>query len=215
MSPLLFALYIAEIGNIFDEQDDPMVIGNTPIPAMLFADDLVIISKSKVGLLTMIMKVQLFMEKKLLEINFDKTKIMIMGGIEKTRQSWTVRDRNDNILGEIQQTEIYRYLGMNLDNNGNAVKILQEAKVGLARKIALTQLTAKHTPDSIWTTDALWRQSMRPAILYATEVTDCLTEWINQIEVAQNSVARWAIGASPSAPIAGLRGEMGWPTILG
>ncbi len=34
------------------------------------------------------------------------------------------------------------------------------------------------------------------------------------MEVAQNSVARWAIGASLSTPIAGLRGEMGWPTIL-
>ena len=87
--------------------------------------------------------------------------------------------------------------------------------MGLARKVALTKLTAKNTTDSVWAADAMWRQSMRPAILYATEVIPCPSNWIKQIETAQNNVARWTIEASPSAPIAGLRGELGWPTILG
>ncbi len=216
LSPILFAIYVAEIGKLYGEEEHPMEIGGTPVPAMLFADDLVLISKSKIGLEKMVDKTQKFMREKKLEINFDKTEIMNVGGNDKNKAFWVVKDfKNELPIGIIKETEVYRYLGVRLTKSGGVERDIKKHKNELSRKVALTQLTAIHARDPVWAAEAMWKMAMRPAVLYATEVVPCIDKWVDEIEKSENNMARYILGTSRGAPIAGIRGELGWPSVQG
>ncbi len=216
LSPILFAIYVAEIGELYGEEDHPMEVGGTKIPAMLFADDLVLISKSKVGLEKMVGKTQKFMRGKKLEINFDKTEIMNTGRNENNKGIWVVKDfKNEHPIGVIKETEVYRYLGIRLKKCGGIERDIKKHKSELKRKIALTQLTAVHAQDPVWAAEAMWKMKMRPTALYATEVVPCTKKWVEEIEKAENDMGRYILGTSKGAPIAGIRGELGWPSVQG
>ena len=50
LSPMLFNLYIDDIKDVFDEQCDPIPLSDVNINHFLYADDLVLISQSRIGL---------------------------------------------------------------------------------------------------------------------------------------------------------------------
>ncbi len=70
LSPLLFCLYIEDIGNIFDNSCSPCTLGQKKLSHLLFADDLVILSETKTGLQNAINKLEMFCKKWKLKINF-------------------------------------------------------------------------------------------------------------------------------------------------
>ena len=72
LSPMLFNLYIDDIKDIFDDQDDPIHIQNTKINYFLYADDLVILSESRAGLQRGIDKAYNFAKAKHLTISYKK-----------------------------------------------------------------------------------------------------------------------------------------------
>ena len=55
---------------------------------------------------------------------------------------------------------------------------------------------------------------MRPALLYGAEVITYSKKWINALEVAQNTIARFMTGTSQRASKVGLQGELGWRGML-
>ena len=80
LSPLLFNLFINELPLSFNQspQCDPFTLPNgTKLNCLLYADDLVILSRSKQGLKNCLQKLEIFNSKWLLEVNHKKTKIMI------------------------------------------------------------------------------------------------------------------------------------------
>ena len=50
LSPRLFNLFIDDIKQIFDESCDPILLFDSPLSHLLYADDLVLMSNSKAGL---------------------------------------------------------------------------------------------------------------------------------------------------------------------
>ena len=80
LSPLLFNLYLNEIPFILDNSGvtDPIMLPNgLPLNCLLYADDLVLISRSPSGLQKQIDILQKYTEKWLLKINPHKTKVLI------------------------------------------------------------------------------------------------------------------------------------------
>jgi hypothetical protein len=80
LSPLLFNLYINELPKLFEETiSDPFILPNsTTISSLLYADDLVILSRSNTGLQNCLDTLHNWSEKWLLEVNLKKTKVMIL-----------------------------------------------------------------------------------------------------------------------------------------
>ena len=72
LSPMLFNLYIDDIKDTFDDQDDPIHIQNTKINYFLYADDLVSLSESRAGLQRSIDKAYSFAKAKHLTISYKK-----------------------------------------------------------------------------------------------------------------------------------------------
>ena len=56
----------------------------------------------------------------------------------------------------------------------------------------------------------LWKGMAVPHCLYGTEITNYRGEDLRRLEVIQNSVGRWCLGAPKSTATEALRGEMGW-----
>ena len=79
LSPLLFNLYINDIPQYINMQGgtDPVIIGNTRINCLMYADDVVLISTSKADLQKCIHSIKQFSEKWKLDVNLNKTKVMI------------------------------------------------------------------------------------------------------------------------------------------
>ena len=77
LSPMLFNLYIDDIKDIFDAQCDPVTITDTDISHFLYADDLVLVSLTSVGLQRSLDKVAEYASKKSLTVSIKKSKSMI------------------------------------------------------------------------------------------------------------------------------------------
>ena len=80
LSPLLFNLYINELPSLFEKVNpDPFLLPNgTRLSSLLYADDLVILSRSKSGLENCLDSLNEWSKKWLMNINLKKTKVMIL-----------------------------------------------------------------------------------------------------------------------------------------
>ena len=74
LSPILFNLYIDKICDIFDNSCDPVTTNNRDLNCLLWADDLLLISRSATGLQNCINKMYNFYSELGLNINVKKNK---------------------------------------------------------------------------------------------------------------------------------------------
>ena len=122
-SPILFNLYINKICSIFDNSCDPVKLDNSNLNCLLWADDLLLISKTASGLQNSINKMHQFYTSLGLEVNIKKTKVMIMN--KRGRKL-------DNIfnftLGSqyLDITDQYQYLGIKIKPSGSFTLAVQE-----------------------------------------------------------------------------------------
>ena len=117
LSPLLFNLFLNELPlSINDRKTDPIILPNgDKLNTLFYADDLVFISRSKIGLQNCLKHLETFCSTWLLEVNLKKTKIMIF-------QKCGRKPKNLHFYYQNQLTEIvqeYTYLGIKLTPNGN------------------------------------------------------------------------------------------------
>ena len=115
LSPILFNIYINELPHLFEKTiSDPFVLPNgMTISSLLYADDLVILSRSKSGLQNCLDQLHNWSQKWLMEINVKKTKIMIFQKHNSKLQNV------DFLLGNerVSITNEYTYLGLKLTPN--------------------------------------------------------------------------------------------------
>ena len=113
LSPMLFNLYIDDIAKIFDEHCEPITLQEQKISHFLYADDLVIISRSGEGLQNAIDKLYDFAERKQLSIHIKKSKSMIFNKTGK------LIGRKFNIRGkELEPVKSFCYLGYDINASG-------------------------------------------------------------------------------------------------
>ena len=77
LSPNLFKIFINDLPNYFSNSPDPVVINNKNVECLLYADDVVIMSSSHIGLQYKLNKLQAFCNDWGIDVNLSKTKAMI------------------------------------------------------------------------------------------------------------------------------------------
>ena len=123
ISPLLFNLYINNLPYLFENTlSDPFVLPyGMKINSLLYSYDLIILSRSKLGLPNYLNVLSSYCETWMLKINPKKTKIMIFQ--KRPRKS---TDINFNIGTEsIEIVQEYTYLGTRLTPTGNFTLALE------------------------------------------------------------------------------------------
>ena len=119
LSPLLFNLFVNDIHNIFDNTCLPIKIDSLNLSSLSFADDLVILSESAIGLQNSLHNLGTYCKNWGLTINASKTKVVVFNKpfTKKIRsQKFYV---GNNIIG-VQNS--YCYLGIEISNTGNFSK---------------------------------------------------------------------------------------------
>ena len=112
LSPTIFNIFLNDLEFPLDSVD-PVMLNELPISHLLWADDLLILSESPVGLQKSLDHLDSYCTQWQLKINCNKSNIMV---VSKSRQTETY----DFKLGEehIELTNTYTYLGCVISSNG-------------------------------------------------------------------------------------------------
>ena len=122
---LLFNLYVNDLAFLFNNiLSDPFVLPNgTKLSSLFYADDLIILSRSKLGLQNCLNSLSSFCNSWMLKINPKKTKIMIF---QKSTNKCDYTFHIGNELIDIVQD--YTYLGTRISSSGNFTLSLEHLR---------------------------------------------------------------------------------------
>ena len=126
LSPQLFTLFINDVVEFLagDENHAPEILG-TSIHSLLYADDIVLLSCSPVGLQRMLNKLSAYCKLWELEVSLEKTKVVVFKKGRKLNRAekWTYRNQKIEVLPE------YKYLGVIFSGSGSWSKHIDQAKI--------------------------------------------------------------------------------------
>ena len=214
LSPLLFNIFINEIPKLFEKtQSDPFILPNgTTITSLLYADDLVILSRSKSGLQNCLNQLNEWCNKWLMEINTKKTKIMIF----QKHNSKLRTDLQFHIgNNKIDTTKEYTYLGLKLVQNGKfklAQQQLSEKALHALYKIRKKVVLHKLSPR---TATKMFDSIISPILLYNSEIWGAyekndFDKWDNSAtEKIHTRFCKLYLGVNRKATNIACRGELG------
>ena len=227
LSPLLFNIFINKLPEIFDKSCDPIKLGNLDINALLWADDLVILSESGTGLQNSIDKTFSFYQSLGLELNTKKTKVMVFscGG----------RICKDFVFlagGAIIETvDSYQYLGIKTKSSGSMQLATDELFTKANRAwFAISNVLYQHKKLPVFKAFQLFDSLIKPIFLYATEFwlpfivpkkgfesqTDILKFWENfQPELLNQKLCRLLLSVHKRCSRLAVLGELGrYPVLI-
>ena len=111
LSPTLFGMYVDEVSDYIDREGDRGAqLAGTWIPLLLYADDIVLISKSPEGMQRQLDALHNFTKDSGLSVNLGKTKIMVFN----TAPQWVRRSAPTFVYDRVtvEYTDAYTYLGV-------------------------------------------------------------------------------------------------------
>ena len=116
LSTILFNLYINDLPNIFEGEDNyPISINNNNAICLKYADDLVLMSTSKDVLQSCLEKLSIYCEKWKLELNIKKTKTVIFN-----RQGSLIKKHKFYFKSNhLEAVKEYKYLGFTFSCSGS------------------------------------------------------------------------------------------------
>uniref|UniRef100_A0A0A9Y6A7 RNA-directed DNA polymerase from mobile element jockey n=1 Tax=Lygus hesperus TaxID=30085 RepID=A0A0A9Y6A7_LYGHE len=131
LSPSLFALYLNDLHDFLTEG---VWVGDREVRHLSFADDVILLASSVVGLQRMIDRMEEYCRTWGLELNLSKSKIMVFrnGGRPSEKEKWHFADRMVDVVVR------YKYLGYTLTPTLTPIPHLEE-KSSMA-KLAITSM---------------------------------------------------------------------------
>jgi len=107
LSPLLFSLYISDIGNDLMGSSDGFMIGGLSMSILLFADDIILISKSFDGLERLIRRVKEHCDGLKLTISESKSNFVTNEDIDNI----LLLSENNDIILSLKKSPVLQILG--------------------------------------------------------------------------------------------------------
>ena len=78
LSPILFALYLNDLNRHIKVSSQGVLVDDTPVHSLLYADDLVLIAKDRIDLQAQSNALDRFSRSLKMEVNMGKSKVMVM-----------------------------------------------------------------------------------------------------------------------------------------
>ena len=169
ISPTLFNIFINDITRIFEnENNEPVEIIDSKVGSLLFADDLIILSKSKTGLQNSLNNLSEYCDKWQLTVNTSKTKSMIFQNNGCKPPNTFVKYKTTCI----ENVKEYKYLGCLISSNGSLVNCTSDL-TNKARKVlfSIKSLTSKYGHLPIKVACNLFDTMVKPILTYNAEIS--------------------------------------------
>ena len=181
LSPTLFNVFIDDIINCFSDctKADPVTLGQYKLNHLLYADDLVLMSESPSGLQHCINALDQYCATWGLDINTQKTKIIVFS---KLSNATTLNNFNSR-EGNLEVVHEYKYLGLIFKSNGkltyaseNLADKARKAYYALKSKIPFSDnLSVKN-----WI--QLYKSVVSPVLTYGSEI------WISDFNIKLDNI---------------------------
>jgi exonuclease III len=215
LSPLLFSLFMRDLPNIFSKECDPVKLFDIDLSCLMFADDLILFSRSSTGLQNALNNLDEYCNKWGLHVNLTKTKVIIFnkGGHLIKKFSFTFQG---NIIEIVQS---YCYLGIIFTASGS-FKPACERLCDQASK-ALFKLKQLNVRNNIPVALQLFKCLILPILMYGSEIwSPYYLKGIkkhNLMTICENLPAeklvikfyKYLLGVHKHATNAAVRGELG------
>lgn len=219
LSPVLFAIYISDLSQHFENlntgipiqySDDNNLVQNIKIDLLMYADDIVIISKNQYELKKQLKLFSDYCIKNKLHISEDKSFVFPINRTATDRR-WPIYDSLEPVNhGSIPERQTGRYLGVEISRANNMFK--NHIKT-LKRKAQVNKwklLTLNNTLDhKNWYGTIMWGTYSIPSILYGTEGMTVNKSVYTSLDLVQNNYLRALFRWNNSTAIAALWGESG------
>ena len=215
LSPMLFALYIADMGQAISLSSEGFRVGNVVVSGLLFADDLLLLAHDPGGLLQLLSLVKRHADLLRMEINTgsDKSEVVSPNGAEG--DMWQVLDNNGGAILSLRQVTRYKYLGNTTMTS--MYKIGQEKQKQCVAKAIKYKgscvYMSRNGPDVVDMVSATWSNIAIPSIMYGTEMIPFSETNIKELEKAQNQVAKYALGVPIGTPGVCAQIELGFEPV--
>ena len=168
LSPILFNLYVNDLFNIIDKYStsDIYLKESNKINALMYADDLVLISRSKEGLQRQIDSLQEYCQKWQLNINIKKTKTIIFNRGNKIIKA------DFNIAGvKIENVKTLTYLGFTISaKNCSFQSVMDDLSVKANKAIFALKNKVKLSKLPVKLAIKIFKSRIMPILLYGSEV---------------------------------------------
>ena len=209
LSPLLFALYISSVGSAICTSQVGVKLGTVCVSGLLFADDIVLISKTSLGLKSLLALVKKHFDNLKLTISVKKSKV-----ISPDVDDWDLFDRADNVEMTLEQVAMYKYLGTWTYNSMyRTASEKQKLCVKTASKYKASCIfVSRLGPDIVDVVLCTWLNVAIPAILHGCDMIPFSNSKIIEIERLQSQVAKFALGVSMNTPNVCAQVELGMKT---
>ena len=206
LSPILFALYIMDVGNDINVSQLGFLIGKIVVSGLLFADDLVLVAKSASALKLLLRLVKKGFDKLKLTINVEKSKV-----ISPSDDTWDIVGDDGLPVLTLDQVDQYKYLGTCTYSTMYRTAVeKQKLCVKTAQKYKSSCIhVSRMGPDVVDVVLCTWSNVAVPAILVGSEMIPFCETRINEIERVQAQVAKFALGISTSCPNICAQSELG------
>ena len=209
LSPLLFALYISDVGNDITSTQLGFFLGNVCVSGLLFADDLALVARTAAGLKVLLNLVKKGFDALKLTISFEKSQV-----ISPDDDTWDILDRSMHVEMSLKQVALYKYLGTwTYDSMYKTGVEKQKLCVQTASKYKGSCIyVSRMGPDVVDVVLCTWLNVAIPAILNGCDMIPFCDTRIEDIERIQSQVAKFALGVSRSTSNVCAQTELGMKT---
>jgi hypothetical protein len=156
LSPILFALYLRDLGNSLLESGKGISVGGEKIPGLFFADDVVLMANTKVELQDLLRIAGDYGEKWRLEYSEKKSKVMVLGQKPRTGEKWMVGrfripEGQEKVI-TIGEVEDYEYLGVKIKATGQGMfrYHVEKIKQKVNRAKGMIKITSANSFNSLY-----------------------------------------------------------------
>ena len=207
LSPLLFNLFLADLPPILDECGDNVYLDEqTNISCVLWADDILMLSKTEEGLQTKLNVLQNYCLENGLSVNTKKTQCMIFNKTGRLLKNHKFTYNN----AQLECVREYKYLGFIITPSGEVRTGLEDLRRRALKALAKMRSTLgglfKHDIEN---SIHLYNYLVKPILTYCSDFWGCLQPKNNPTEKVHLMFCKHLLGVRKQTNTEGVLQELG------
>ncbi|XP_064468588.1 uncharacterized protein LOC135380802 [Ornithodoros turicata] len=214
MSPTLFNVFLNELlqelelsgkGVTIHTHDTKGLQTTTHLPALAFADDIVLLARTSQDLQHLLNLCTKTAELNGMKFSKEKTQWMKIGRNSASSETFSLQ----NFV--ITHTNEYKYLGVLLQNQPDYLEKYEKSIIANTnRKKGHIWHLARHSYNPYSVGKLLWKTVAVPAATYANEALCYSTTTIKALERQQREIGKWILRGNMATANTAIEGEIGW-----